>query len=512
MVQANSDFSITEVHRAHQDLMEAERARVAGNLDQAQRHCEALLERHPDYFAAHSTLGSIFMQGGNYASALPHFIKAAMLNAKDWETLTGLGKVQMELDANELAIRTLNQSLKLAPDETKTLYLLGLALIAQQDHDLAVDHLERAQELDSQNALIPIRLCECCLFQQQYSDAVAALKRALELSPSRMNNAYIYRLASNLPKEVEFDLDLLAAIDALGEPQPGDDDVTFAYMEFARASCLDRLGRHKETWDCLVAANAPLAKRYEELAQAHAEQVDEFVSKCLNWSLSKKSAKNEDEKFPLSLFIIGASRAGKTTMERLVGASPRVKMLQEHNLASSTARHVAQRAGLLTTSHLCELPGELDPIIAETYRERLLKCADDADVITITHPGALPDAGRLVDCAPNIKFVFMKRHEDDLAFRIFGRHYEENTNPNAYDLSTIYNHLSRQNALIDNWLEKLGKQAMLVNYEDMVADPKATLARVAKFSGLKLPAKLDPQVGDDRGCAGPYAKWMKQAR
>jgi hypothetical protein len=199
-------------------------------------------------------------------------------------------------------------------------------------------------------------------------------------------------------------------------------------------------------------------------------------------------------------------------MERLVGASPRVKMLQEHDLANSTARHVAQRAGLLTTFHLCELPGELDPIIAETYRERLLKCSGDADVVTITHPGALPDAGRLVDCAPKVKFVLMKRHEDDLAFRIFGRHYEENTNLNAYDLNAIYNDLSRQNALIDNWLEKLGKQAMLVNYEDMVADPKATLASVAKFCGLKLPAKLNPQVSDDRGCAEPYRKWLKQAR
>ena len=423
MAQTHSNVSIKEVQRAHQDLMEAERARVAGNLDQAQRHCEALLERHPDYFAAHSTLGSIFMQGGNYASALPHFIKAAMLNPKDWETLTSLGRVQMELDANELAIRTLNQSLKLAPNETRTHYFLGRALIAHQDHDLAVEHLERAQELDSANALIPIRLSECHLFQQKYSDAATALKRALELSPSRKNKAYIYRLASSLPKEVEFDLDLLAAIGALGEPQPSDDDDTVADMEFARASCLDRSGRHKETWDCLVAANAPLAKSYEEEVQAYTESVELLMQECLSWRPEMKDAASKADKLPITLFIVGTSRSGKTTLESLIGALPGVKMLKEHDLDRSTAKHVSQQANLLTTQHLCNIPREFDPFIAETLKARLLKSVGDADIVTITHPGVMFDVGRLADCSSNIKFVFMKRNENDVAFRIFGQFY-----------------------------------------------------------------------------------------
>jgi hypothetical protein len=66
--------------------------------------------------------------------------------------------------------------------------------------------------------------------------------------------------------------------------------------------------------------------------------------------------------------------------------------------------------------------------------------------------------------------------------------------------------------MIDNWLEKLGDQAILIQYEDMVDDPKSTLSRLAEFCDVKLPSELSLNTSDDRGCAAPYRKWLHAAR
>lgn len=512
MAEVTPRVSIAEVRRAHQDLISAERAGAAGDLDGTQRICQDLLDRHPDYFGALSLLALTHMQRGAYQQAFPLLVKAVMLNPKDWASLTNAGRVCLELEAPECAIRYLEKSLALKPNEYSTLYFLGRALTITRRYERAGEVFKRACAAVSGESATTFGLCECYLEVRRYDDAAKVLMQGLQTPLNRDIQAYAYRLASAFPKDIKLDLDILDSLDALGEPQPEDEETTQFNVAFTRAECLERLGRHEEAWDCLVAANATLEKKYEEQARTHAEQEEELVSKCLNWSPREKKPAKEADKFPLSLFILGQSRSGKTTMEYLLGTLPGVEMLQEHDLATSTAQHVSQRAGLLTAFHLCHLPRELDPVTAETYRARLLKCAGSADIVTITHPGAISDAGRLVDCAPNVKFVFMKRNDDDVAFRIFGRFYQTNTNQYAYDLNAIYNHISNLRIMIDNWVEKLGNQAMAVEYEDMVKDPESTLARVAKFCGLKPPSKLDWQIGDDSGCSIPYRKWLRAAR
>ena len=59
---------------------------------------------------------------------------------------------------------------------------------------------------------------------------------------------------------------------------------------------------------------------------------------------------------PLSLFIIGPSRSGKTTVERLLGQVEGIKCGYESRLAERTARRTSQLSGLLTISTPPDLP------------------------------------------------------------------------------------------------------------------------------------------------------------
>ena len=137
MAVTPASVSIAEVRRAHQDLISAEQAGMAGNMDGAQQICQDLLERHPDYAGALQVLAITYIQRGAYVQALPLLVRAMMLNPRDWAVLTNAGRVFLNLDAPECAIRYLEKSLALKPDEHSTLFVLGRALMVIQHHERA---------------------------------------------------------------------------------------------------------------------------------------------------------------------------------------------------------------------------------------------------------------------------------------------------------------------------------------------------------------------------------------
>ena len=88
-----------------------DRLRLKGELRGAQKSCEALLEKHPDYVAALHSLGLIHIAKQTYWQALSCFVRAAMLNPEDWTILTNLSQVYLALGADEMAASTLIPSL-----------------------------------------------------------------------------------------------------------------------------------------------------------------------------------------------------------------------------------------------------------------------------------------------------------------------------------------------------------------------------------------------------------------
>ena len=88
---------------ARTKLEEAERLRQARQFGQARKLCEAVLKHYPDYVGALHTLGLVHADKHEYTQALPHLVQAAMLNPRDWKTLTALAGVYLRLGAGAMA-------------------------------------------------------------------------------------------------------------------------------------------------------------------------------------------------------------------------------------------------------------------------------------------------------------------------------------------------------------------------------------------------------------------------
>jgi Flp pilus assembly protein TadD len=89
------DAANQKIILARQKLEAAERMRQRKDLARAQKLCEQILKEHPDYVAALHTPGLVLADRARHSDALPHLVRAEMLNPDDWTTLTALSGVYL---------------------------------------------------------------------------------------------------------------------------------------------------------------------------------------------------------------------------------------------------------------------------------------------------------------------------------------------------------------------------------------------------------------------------------
>jgi hypothetical protein len=212
-----------------------------------------------------------------------------------------------------------------------------------------------------------------------------------------------------------------------------------------------------------------------------------------------------------SLFILGPSRSGKTSLEKLVGSGSRVKLGYENYLVHDATRRTNQFAGRLGDRDLLQLPVELYDDFTALYLAALNEKAPGCDIFTNTMPGLITRVGPILQAIPKARFVFVRRNVDDLAVRIFFKDYRRG-NTYSYRLPDVYAYVAWYHRMEDMWAKKYPAHVMLVAYEDMVANPAAILARVTEFCGVAAPTGDLLDIGDDRNCAKPFREMLAAHR
>ena len=504
---------------ARRQLDDAERLLRRGDITAAQDACREILNEYPEYVGALYTFGCAYIAGNNPDSALPCFVRASMLSPEDPAILTGLAGVYCELQADEAALDASQDALKLDPDaETAASAHLvqGRVLERASDYAGAREHLEKALALKPGMRAAALLLGACHTELGDQDAAATAYAAALNAGVPPLDHAQMLYDLAQRPKSRDAKK-LLSQIDSLGQETSSLDtplhDVLFrGRLELARARIFEDLGQHGDAWQALEAGNAPLREGYLEANRTLQGQTEPTIARARDWNYAGPSKVGDGTDVPVTLLILGASRSGKSLLERLVGAMTGVVQGSESELVQNSVAHVSNSAKFLPLFLPGQLPATLYENFSKTYMSELDERAKGAKLFTTTHPGLIPDLGRVAELVPNVRIVFIERNRDDTAHRIYGKMYPQNTNPFAYDVSLIDEHLDGYAKLIEAWSGHLGDVSMRVTYEDMVADPKATLAKVAELCGQSVPKGKLPEIGDDRGCAAPYLEFLNKAR
>jgi len=491
------------LREARKQLERAEQLRQAGKLVQAQKVCEEVLKRYPDYVGILHTLGLVLADKRQYAQALPYLVQAAMLNPHDWKTLTVLSGLYLKLGAREMAVRTLEQAQQIQPEDANILGTLGEIYRDDREYEAAATAYRGALALDPSLHDMLSGLGNSCTHLGHVEEAAQAFSGLVEYHPDSIN--LLYSL-SQLPASL-IDVDLMSLLDKV-VPDASQDRRQFdAALVFTRASALFALGSHDEAWPHLLRANKLVLPEHKETNEKDAKLQETILSGAKQHPIVTDRSEVSDSGAPMSLFILGPSRSGKTTTEYLVSSIDTLKRGYENRIVENAVRHTFQTAGLPTRDWMVELPPPLDDLCRDFYLKELRQRAGDVRVFTNTHPGHIRSVLRIASVLQNVRFIFVKRNLDDITLRIFMKRYREG-NSYAYDVKSIREYVAWYYEMIDVLSEKLPHISMIVQYEEMIANPEAALKAAAALCSMDASNAAVPSLGDDRGCGAPYRDFI----
>jgi Flp pilus assembly protein TadD len=483
-------------------LEEADGLRQQGKFDRAEAICYPLARRHPGYVAALHTLGLVYLDKGDFERALDCLVRASMLDPANWMTLTALSLAYLRLGAGEMAAQTLDRALAIRPRDASIFSSLGEIHREEREYELAKQAYYQALTLDPNMETPAIGLALCLSSLGQSADAADVLGKAYRRG---IRSLRLLHAMTTLPPGT-VPIDVLGALDQLAAGRNTTDAAFKNTFLFARAAALDAAGRHAEAWETLVAANRPLAAESQAEIKTNIVRRERSLVRLRSVSPSAAQPSTNREQ-PISLFILGPSRSGKTSLERLVGSLDGTKAGCEVPIVEKAVRRTFQAAAIPASSRLEDLPAHLLPSFREMYLEDLARRAGSARVFTNTLPGHIHNAALLASAIPNARFLLVKRSPDDVAWRIYLTRYLYG-NSYAYDLKAIREYLDWYDTMIDLTAQKLPDIVRVVSYEATADDPTTALRNVAKLCGLSINDRPVPSLPNDRGCSAPYRQLL----
>jgi len=314
----------------------------------------------------------------------------------------------------------------------------------------------------------------------------------------------LYGLA-NVPS-ARVNVDLLAELEKLPRDQTDGTREFDELAAFVRATALDKAGRHAEAWQHLAQVNHAIFLATQEIFREGAERQNAALT-TLQGDPIKALSDNRDNRQPISLFILGPSRCGKSTMEQLVATLDGVKRGYENRNVEKAIRRTFQSGNLLTGSHIGMLPAQLYPQCRDIYLEELAQRVGSARVFTNTNGELIYEAQLMASVFPNVRFIFLRRNLEDNLLRMYQRTYRAGF-AYSYDLKAARDYVFWYHQMIDLMAKKLPDIVRIIDYEDMIANPAAAVRVAADLCGLSMTDRPLPEVGDDRGCAEPYRDFI----
>jgi serine/threonine-protein kinase len=168
------------------------------SLDLASRNCQKALNADSRLAEAHTCLGNIYNDTGQYEKAVGEFSRALDLNKSIAQTYNGLGKAYTRLGKVNQAEDTYKQAIAMWPQYWAVYNWLGQFYVGQARYADAVPKFQKVNELRPDNQNGYSNLGGTLLLEGKYSEAAEALSRSIQLRPtmyaySNLGTAYFYQ-------------------------------------------------------------------------------------------------------------------------------------------------------------------------------------------------------------------------------------------------------------------------------------------------------------------------------
>ena len=429
--------------RVDLEMRQGEAWQLAGDGERALRVLEGLAQRHPADAAVAFSLAHVLREQGRYDAAARQVARCARQVPHDAVRVARCVQFAMQCQRDEVAHALCEEAVTAGAADARLLALAGRTALVLGDFERARMRLLEAlaRGVNCNESFVALLLS----MAQRYGDAAHpdfALFERLLRDPSLLP-----------PGRAATLLALGKACDEVG-------DVPGAVRALREGNALLRGARpwSRADWERAVGrqlAAAPLAAQAE-------------VDASFN-----------------PVFIVGMPRTGTTLIAERLGRDARVRNRDE-------SAWLPQVVGLLDAD-ASPSPDRLAHA-AHLYRTHLRQDDAPARWTIDKNPLNFRHLGVAAALFPNLRVIWCRRHPRDTALSIWGHFFGNPDNGYARDFDDIAAVTRDCERLVRHWIEA-GVPVLAVDYEDTVAQPEATLARVRAFVGLADDGTPAPDAG-----------------
>ena len=407
--------------------------RLCGRFDAAERELRALLRHQPRHRDAALSLAFMLREQGRYDAAVQVLLDSTRARHADAaETLATLGFLR-ECGAFGAAHALAQQARARWPGNAEIAASAGEFALAAGAFETAQACLRAVLEDDPRKGASWLRLSRC----QRYTDRDdAELQR--------------YRRAWQ---------------------NTGAHAQTRACIGFALGKALDDVGDLADAARVLGEANA-LVRATQPWDRG---AWDAFVARQLAQPAPRISSGHDFE----PLFVVGLPRTGTTLATTLLARDAQLRERGELNWIGAMQAHLDEQAAthdpaaLQATAQLVALHMRRDDAPARVYLDK--------------NPLNFRYLGLIAALFPRAKIVHCRRNLRDTALSLWMQHFDHADAGFAYAFDDIAHYARSYERLMRHWRATLALPVFELDYEALVGDRAATLARLAEFTGSRVP-------------------------
>jgi len=188
---------------AQREFAKGEEAIKSNSPEEAVAHFQKAIKIYPQYFLAHHTLGTLYMDQHKWGEAEKALKRCLEIDDKSAPTYAALGTVYNRQGKPAEAQPLLERSVELAPKAWSAHFELGQALAAQNKLAAAEGEYRQAHELEPNFPLVHILLGNLALQRRDLPAARAEFQHFLDLAPNHQLAAPVRQKVADIDRALQ---------------------------------------------------------------------------------------------------------------------------------------------------------------------------------------------------------------------------------------------------------------------------------------------------------------------
>lgn len=392
------------------------------------------------------------------------------------------------------------------PWDARSHFGAGVGLRLTGDYAGALAALERANELEPNNALVLIELATVQEIMGQFVEAAQTLRQALQRAPDSFQAMQaLVQLERQTPEANH--------ISRLEQMFAGKDEEGWRtlYVGHALAKTYEDLGQWEKSFDWLARAKAHRRSLRPYAPPAERELVDAVFSSAA--ALRQAPRQGWPSREPI--FVCGLPRSGTTLVDRILSSHPEVTSAGEiANFAAIWKRLAGTRTAMTLDVETFSAAPAMDlAALGRLYVDSTRPLTGVAARFVDKAPSHYLMAAFILAALPDARVVCLRRHPLDTCLsnyrQIFptqDRYYDY-----AYDLEAIAHKYVQFDRVLSHWREVLpADRYRIVQYEELIANQEAETRTLLAFCGLDWNEACMSFHENKAGIATPSATQVRQ--